>query len=362
MRPTNMNDECRLRQKGVIIRQYCQILHMETISPIYARLVLRELEQHGIDPSALFRGRSLTRQELLRGGDIALVDFLHILREGQRLSPDDRLGFMLGRNMHVFALGTLGAGMAVAPSLREGLQLLESYTRLHASYIDISARSNLQGMTIKILYQQDTGELERFHTETALMMLQQYVEATIGQRLEQASYHMAFPEPANRCDYEQELHGKLYFGAENNRVELPGQWLDQPSPYFHLELWQQAQLSLSRRLRELGEIESNTYTRHLRALFRSSVPPLPDLSTVARNLHLSERTLNRRLQAEETSFRALKSAALADWAKLYLSQTSDSVEAIAAALGYRDTANFRRAFRKSAHCSPNEFRQRDPGS
>lgn len=331
---------------------------METISPVYARLVLRELEQHGIDSSPLFSGRRLTRQELLRGGDIALDDFLHILGEGQRMSADGKLGFMLGRNMHVFALGPLGAGMAVAPTLREGLQLMESYTRLHVSYIDISAQSSLQGMTLKLLYQQDTGALERFHTETAMMLLQQYVETSIGQQLEDASYSMAFAEPENRSDYDQALHGSLQFGSDDNRVDLPRQWLDLPSPYFHPELWRQAQLNLSQRLRELGETEGNTYTRHLRALFRSSEPPLPDLGHVAAGLHVSERTLNRRLQSENTSFRQLKSTALADWAKLYLGQTSDSVEAIAATLGYQDTANFRRAFRKSENCTPNEFRLR----
>ena len=106
---------------------------MDTISPVYARLVLRELEQNNIDTATLFRAGRLTPQALMRGGDIPPEDFLHILREGQRLAPESKLGFMLGRNTHTFALGPLGAGMSVAPSLREGLQLLESFTRLHAS-------------------------------------------------------------------------------------------------------------------------------------------------------------------------------------------------------------------------------------
>lgn len=41
----------------------------------------------------------------------------------------------------------------------------------------------------------------------------------------------------------------------------------------------------------------------------------------------------------------------------YLRETDYSVEAIAEELGYRDTANFRRAFRKSEGCSPIEYRQ-----
>ena len=72
---------------------------------------------------------------------------------------------------------------------------------------------------------------------------------------------------------------------------------------------------------------------------------------------MSERTLNRRLQREDTSFRAIKGRILNNWARRHLRETDHSVEAIAAALGYRDTANFRRAFRNAEGRSPSEFRR-----
>jgi AraC-like DNA-binding protein len=73
---------------------------------------------------------------------------------------------------------------------------------------------------------------------------------------------------------------------------------------------------------------------------------------------VSERTLNRRLRGEGSSFREIKSALLQNWARQYLAETGHTVEAIAALLGYQDTANFRRAFRLWEGCSPGEFRRR----
>ena len=87
-------------------------LHMNMISPVYARLVLRELERRGIDPAPLFAGLRTRREELLRGGDIAMEDFLHILRAGARLLGDRQLGFMLGLNMHVMAMGPVGVAIS----------------------------------------------------------------------------------------------------------------------------------------------------------------------------------------------------------------------------------------------------------
>lgn len=329
---------------------------MDKISPIYARLVLRELEQRNLDTSPLFAGTALGRDELLRGGDIELPDFVHILEVGDRLLGDEQLGFLLGRKMHVFAMGPVGAGMAVAPCLRDGLQLLESFTRLHASYIDIDARSTMQGLTVRILYEQETGYVERLHTETAVMLLQQYMETLIGKIVRDVRYRFAMPEPGNSRDYAEALHGHIEFNADANEVDIPQRWLDPPSPYYHAELWQQAQLSLARTLRDQSKIAGAPYTQHIMTLLSTSETPFPDLKEVAYGLHVSARTLNRHLQAENTSFRQLKSQALVSRAKLYLRESDQSVEAIAEALGYGDTSNFRRAFRKSEGCSPMDYR------
>jgi len=330
---------------------------MESISPVYARLILREFERREIDPAQLFAGTRLSRGELLRGGDIAMDDFLHMLRTGDRLLKEGQLGFMLGRQMPVLAMGPVGVAIASAPNLREGLQVLESFTRLHATYVDIGARSTLQGMTVTILYQHDTGYVEHFHTQTATLLLQQYIESLIGEPIRDALFRLAIPEPEDSSEYTNALHGQISFGAAANEVDIPHRWLDLPSPYFHAELWRQAQMTLSQGLRNLSETEYAPYMQHIDGLLRTSEPPLPDLRDVAFDLNVSQRTLNRRLQAENTSFRQLKSQALARWAKQYLRETEHSVEAIAGELGYKDTANFRRAFRKSVGCSPIEYRQ-----
>ena len=329
---------------------------MEFISPVYARLVLRELERRDIDPEPLFAGTSLDRLQLQQGRDIALQDFLGILRTGGRLLGEESLGFTLGRQLHVLAMGPVGAAIASAPSLRAGLQVLESFTRLHATYVDIGARSTLQGITVTILYQHDTGDVEHFHTQTAMMLLQQYVEIVVGEPATNVRFRLAIPAPDDTQAYERALHGQLSFGAEANEMDIPHRWLDLPSPFFHPELWRQAKTALSRDLKNQLKTRDAPFTQHIAGLLRTCEPPLPDLADVAFDLNLSQRTLNRRLHAESSSFRQLKSQALARWAKQYLRETSHSVEAIAEELGYKDTANFRRAFRKTVGCSPVEYR------
>ena len=249
---------------------------MDKISPVYARLILRELEHRRLDTSLLFSGTALNRQELLHGADIGLPDFLHFLQTGDRLLRDEQLGFLLGRKMHVFAMGPVGAGMAVAPCVRDGLQLLESFTRLHASYIDIDARSTMRGLTVSIVYRQETGYVEHFHTETAVMLLQQYLETLIGEPVRDVHFRFTAPETDDTRGYATALHGAVVFDAAANEVDIPQRWLDLPSPFYHAELWQQAQVSLARTLKEQSNSKGAPYTQHITTLLRTSEMPLPN--------------------------------------------------------------------------------------
>lgn len=70
----------------------------------------------------------------------------------------------------------------------------------------------------------------------------------------------------------------------------------------------------------------------------------------------SVRTLQRRLQAEKTSFARLQHERRLRRATRLLLATGEPVTEIAIALGYEDAANFTRAFRSYAGCSPTAFR------
>ncbi len=80
--------------------------------------------------------------------------------------------------------------------------------------------------------------------------------------------------------------------------------------------------------------------------------------TISPILHLSTRSLNRRLQLEDTGYRQIRNEMLFEWARRYLIETGDSIESIATRLGYEDASNFRRAFKAWEGCSPGSFRER----
>jgi len=96
----------------------------------------------------------------------------------------------------------------------------------------------------------------------------------------------------------------------------------------------------------------------VRDMLRIALPANLDLDQVASTLHLSPRTLHRRLADEGASFRGIKDALRRDLALAQLAKSSDSIAQIAADLGYADTSTFFRAFTNWTGLSPTEYRRR----
>ena len=95
----------------------------------------------------------------------------------------------------------------------------------------------------------------------------------------------------------------------------------------------------------------------VRDLLRAALPTNLALEEVADRLHLSPRTLHRRLEEEGASFRTIKEATRRDIAYARLTKTTQSIARIAADLGYADTSTFYRAFVSWSGVSPERFRQ-----
>lgn len=82
------------------------------------------------------------------------------------------------------------------------------------------------------------------------------------------------------------------------------------------------------------------------------------LENISERLHMSPRTLHRRLKESETSFQQIIDNMRKRKAEEALLDTNESILNVALTLGYSDVANFRRACHRWFGCSPQQHRQR----
>ncbi len=95
----------------------------------------------------------------------------------------------------------------------------------------------------------------------------------------------------------------------------------------------------------------------VRDLLRAALPDTLSLDDIAGRLHLSPRTIHRRLDNEGSSFRAIKDALRRDMALSRLTKTRDPIARIAADLGYTETSAFYRAFVEWTGMAPVHYRR-----
>ena len=99
----------------------------------------------------------------------------------------------------------------------------------------------------------------------------------------------------------------------------------------------------------------------VRDLLRAALPATLGLEDIGDRLHLSPRTIHRRLDEEGSNFRAIKDALRRDMALARLTRTRDAVTRIAADLGYADTSAFYRACVEWTGMAPVRYRRRWTG-
>ena len=109
-------------------------------------------------------------------------------------------------------------------------------------------------------------------------------------------------------------------------------------------------------LRGLNKVENTAAA--VRRLLIQAAGDFPDISQVAKQLHVSVRTLRRRLDRESTSFRTTCDEVKNMLAKEYISSTELTIEEIAHLLDYTETVNFRRAFVRWNGMTPQQYRNK----
>lgn len=98
--------------------------------------------------------------------------------------------------------------------------------------------------------------------------------------------------------------------------------------------------------------------RDVMQLIQDMLPDVAKLDDIAKALHVSPRNLQRRLEAEDLSFQALRDDVRGRVARQRLSQPGASIQVIADELGFANPSAFSRAFKRWFDETPERYRTR----
>ncbi|MEM9463232.1 MAG: AraC family transcriptional regulator ligand-binding domain-containing protein [Myxococcota bacterium] len=154
---------------------------------------------------------------------------------------------------------------------------------------------------------------------------------------------------------------KRFFGVaihKGRQLSVTFSRADAERPFLSANesMWEVFEPELRRRLSELDD--TATIGQRVRSVLLESLPSgQGSMTTVASRLAVSTRTLQRRLNEEGTSFKALVNRTREELARHYLLTTTLSCTEISFLLGYEDPNSFFRAFHEWTGETPESMRQ-----
>ncbi|MGG6310777.1 helix-turn-helix domain-containing protein [Paenibacillus macerans] len=148
---------------------------------------------------------------------------------------------------------------------------------------------------------------------------------------------------------------RIRIGGKSNRLMLYRKDLDLPFASYNEELLEILTPALDRSLNEQQRSRSITETVKW-IMKRGLTGGSPDIQAVAKELGMSDRTLQRRLTNENTSFKHLLKQARHEQAREYLADPSLDIKEVAFLIGYEDQNSFYRAFRLWEGDTPSNWR------
>lgn len=318
----------------------------------YVRLLFDYLADQGIDAEALLSEAAPTQtdQRLQR---YPVARWCALLERASIKLNDPLLGLHLGQTIETRHLGMLGYVLLACGTLAGALQRLERYNRL---LYDVNAlRLETGSDTVAMIWGTEHGRPGPLADETAITALVKFARDITGQAdLAPRVIEFINPQPPDLTPYTGWFGCPVRFEQDSTRVVLPLSLLTlplrQPDPALIAALEAQAESLLA----ELPD--EDFIARSRQVISRLLREGEPGLDPVATELHLSPRTLHRRLEAEGWNYRQLLADTRLALAKEYLIDERLSLPEIALVLGYSEQSAFNRAFKQWTGETPRRWR------
>jgi AraC-like DNA-binding protein len=307
----------------------------------------------GVEPSPVFAAAEVPA-DLLRDPEnrISFPALGRLMDAAVEASGCPHLGILLGLRGGMQSLGLVGRLMATAPTVREAiLDLCINQVRYidgAVTYLTEQGGAAYWGYAVRMSSLRGVNPILDGAIGIAIALIAQLAH----RRPDEVRFSHAAPPDA--AAYRRLLGTRVTFDAEQTCVVLSPELLAAPTrgadPVLRRQLQQQVAAYRARKQPTATELA-------LRALAAHVTAGKPSLGVVAASVGLGPRTLNRRLEAEGTSFRGLLDTARHDVACQLLATTRMAVTEIGTALGYATPSGFARAFRRSAGRPPTEWRR-----
>jgi AraC-like DNA-binding protein len=336
------------------------------VAATYARLTLRS---QLLPQEELLAGTGVTPQGLMSADYVdwrVLAVMFHNIDSTEVVST--AWAAHLGGQFNVSAHGPLGFAALSAPTLGAAFEALVDLSSSRVTALRSEIDSTRDSYVLRLHDVTGDDLFASIVAEIVLKVAESLLAAIFGYEVTEnvlISLKRSLPEDPNQ--FYSAFNAALIFGASENSISIPASWWRLPSPlYDESTYWANVakcrELIASREQHGSAALIVRTYLRNyfdrqIAGSAEQGVPPT--LDEIGQVMHLTSRTLIRRLAKEDCSYRQILEGLRREYAQSLLGNARLTVAAVGELLGYGEPANFGRAFRRWFGRSPANWRHSD---
>lgn len=326
-------------------------------SSAWVRGVVEMFAAEGVDIDALCRDTGLARDALDDPARRYSIDEVSLLWESAvARSGKATLGLSRELASTYGKLGVVGYAMMACPTLLAALERLARSMDVVSNAATFGLREAPEGHWFELGHAGGERPVPRQRTEFGMLTILNFCRWITDRDVTAAVVEFVNPSPGDARVHEAVFGCPVRFGQPANRALLRRADLALP-----LSARDPAIAALHGRLveEELERLDGAPISHRVRDQLAGRLSETePRREQIAAALKLSDRTLQRRLQAEGTSFQQLLDDTRRELAQEYLRKHRNSLSEVAALLGFVDQSNLFRACKRWFGVSPGRYRAR----
>ncbi len=327
-----------------------------TLPAIHAHHLAELAQRWQVEPAELLEGTGVSEEDLTDAERrLDIPTYQHIIRRARALTGEPALGIYFGLDMRVSSHGLLGYAALTSATVGDALRLAVRYVPTRTTAIGLRVTEAGDQAALVVEENVDFGDARDAVLFAFTMGLWQIARTATGVPVT-GEVDFPFPRPSYLDRFTSVLPTAPRFDQPRTRIVFAKEVLLLPMSMSDPAALQIAREHCEQELRGLGF--GGDVVERLRAVL-----PLEGgggyrtLDDCARALHMSERTLKRRLAAHGTSFTSVLDDIRCEAAVMWLRDENASHADIAEQLGYADASAFSRAFRRWTGMTPAAFQK-----
>jgi AraC-like DNA-binding protein len=287
---------------------------------------------------------------------IPVETYLLIQDEAALYTHDPYFGLHMGEFAEAGSWSILGYMMMNCKTLGEAFEKSGRYSRIIGNLIEARAEPRLNKVKFVFFTPPHAPKMSRHCFDATFSSSVRLMRTLTGTDLSPLDVTFIYPEPESTAEYERVFRCPVRFGQKDNSVSVD--WSIGSTPIL---MANPGLLAYFEKYAQDFLAEMDRKSEQTRAVTKIILARLDDerlsIDKVAREMSVSVRTLQKRLEDEGVVFSDLLKDTRHKLAQNYLRENY-SVEQITYLLGFSEPSVFRKAFKKWSGVTPGEYRER----